>query len=55
MGRVKHCSSQYIKDSRKKKLQGLSMSEAATDQEEKKREVEVATLLSKDSMNMQTL
>ena len=55
MGRVKHCSSQYIKHTRMKKLQGLSRSEAATDQEEKKSEVEVATLLSKDSMNMQTL
>ena len=39
----------------KKKIERLSRSEAATDQEEKKREVEVATLLSKDTKNMQTL
>ena len=55
MGRVKHCSSQYIKHSKKKKLQGLSRSEAATDQEEKKSEVEDASMLSKDNKNVQTL
>ena len=45
MGRVKHCSSQYIKQSKKKKFERLSSSEAAADQEEKKSGVEVATLL----------
>ena len=55
MGRVNHCSNQYIKHSRKKKLQVFSRSETVTDQVEKKREVEVATLFSKNSMNMQTL
>jgi hypothetical protein len=54
MGRVKHCSSHYIKHSRKKKLERVSRSEAATDQEEKKSEVEDASMLSKDSKNMQT-
>jgi biotin-(acetyl-CoA carboxylase) ligase len=55
MGRVKHCSSQYLKLSKKKKKERLSLPEAATDQEEKKSEVEFATLLSKLSKIMQTL
>ena len=55
MGRAKHWSSQYIKLSKKKKIERLSLPEAATDQEEKKSEVEDASMLSKDNKNVQTL